>query len=213
MRVAVIGSGNVARALATGFAERGHETRLVSRDPESEAAREWVAAAGPPAAATTHAEGARWCELAVLATSWSGAEAALRLCGPENLAGKVVIDVTNPLGEAGLAIGFDDSAGETVQRLLPGARVVKAWNILNFNDMVDPHYPEGTPTMLIAGDDEAAKSVVTGILESFGWSDVVDLGGIEGARLTEAMAMTWITVGRRLGTWRHAFSLLRPAQQ
>lgn len=211
MRVAVIGSGNVAQALASGFAARGHETRLLSRDPQSETVRAWVAGAGSGAGATTHADGAAWCELAVLATSWSGVESALGLCGAGNLAGKVVVDVTNPLKDGGLAVGFDDSAGETVQRLLPESRVVKSWNILNFADMVEPSYPDGTPTMFIAGDDDAAKATVTEILHAFGWADVVDLGGIEGARLLESLAMLWITVGARSGTWRHAFSLLRPA--
>ena len=210
MRVAVIGSGNVAQALASGMAARGHETRLLSRDPESETVRAWVSAAGENAGASSHGDGAAWCELAVLATSWTGTQAAIELCGSANLAGKVLVDVTNPLKDGGLAIGFDDSAGETVQRWLPEAKVVKAWNILNFNDMIEPRYASGAPTMFIAGNDEGAKATVTGLLHSTGWTDVVDLGGIEGARLTEALAMVWIAAGRQLGTWRHAFSLLRP---
>jgi len=211
MRVAIIGSGQVGQALGRGFAARGHETRMASRDPASQTVQSWVHEIGANASAGGHADAARWCELAVLAPSWQGAASAVTAT-EDGLAGKIVIDVTNPLSDGALAIGHSDSAGETVQRWLPHSSVVKAFNILNFADMVDPDYPTGTPTMFIAGDDDAAKHVVTGILESFGWKDVDDLGGIQAARLTEALAMLWITHGMRAGTWRHAISLLRPRE-
>ncbi|MGI8846913.1 MAG: NADPH-dependent F420 reductase [Candidatus Dormibacteria bacterium] len=211
MRVAIIGTGQVGQALGRGFVSRGHETRLASRTPGSDVVQAWLRENGDHSSAGTPAEAARWCELAVLATNWEGVEASTQACAP-TLGGKTVIDVTNPLRDGRLELGHTDSGGEAVQRWLPDSHVVKAFNILNFGDMVDPTYRSGTPTMFMAGNDDAAKHVVTGILESFGWSDVVDLGGIEAARLTESLAMLWITCGLRAGgSWRHAISLLRPS--
>jgi hypothetical protein len=171
---------------------------------------------GENAAAGTFEEAASHAELAVLATGWSGTENAIGLAGPQNLAGKVVIDVTNPLvfGEEGppaLALGHDDSAGEQVQRWLPDSRVVKAFNIVGNPYMVDPDLPGGPPTMFIAGDDGDAKDTVTGVCEHFGWPDVSDLGGIEMSRYLEPLAMVWIVHGFRAGSWDHAFRLLRRA--
>ncbi|MGH7529178.1 MAG: NADPH-dependent F420 reductase, partial [Gemmatimonadales bacterium] len=193
--VGILGTGQVGQSLARGFEKYGHEVRLGSRDP-----------------ARPYADAARFGEIAVLCTRWDGTENALRLAGPDNLAGKVVIDVTNPLGAGSsgpaLAVGFDDSGGEHVQRWLPGSRVVKALNIINQAYMVDPQFPGGPPDMFIAGNDAAAKRTVTEILRQFGWP-VMDIGGIEGARLLESLAMLWITIGVRRGRWDHAWKLLR----
>jgi predicted dinucleotide-binding enzyme len=182
---------------------------MLSRTPESEAVQAWLRDAGDNASAGSHAEGASWCELAVLATAWTGAADAIELCSAGNLAGKIVIDVTNPLAPGSVEPG--SSAGETVQRWLPESKVVKSFNIVNNQDMVEPSYPSGTPTMLIAGDDDSAKSTVTALLHSFGWEDVIDLGGIDTARLTEGLVALWVRTGQRVGTWRLAFSVLRPA--
>jgi predicted dinucleotide-binding enzyme len=136
------------------------------------------------------------------------------MAGPENLAGKVVIDVTNPLSfQEGappeLAVGHTDSGGEQVARWLPGARVVKAFNIVGNPYMVDPDLPGGPPDMFIAGDDAEAKATVSEILESFGWPAALDLGGMDGARYLEPLAMVWIRYGFLAGSWDHAFRLLR----
>ncbi len=212
MKIGILGSGEVGQALGLGFATLGHDVKLGTREPGSEKLRAWLAKAGPRASTGTFAETAGFAEVALLATSWSGTESALRLAGPERLAGKVVVDVTNPLdftgGKPRMALGFSDSAGEQVQRWLPGARVVKAFNIVGNAHMFRPQFPAGPPDMFIAGDDEAAKRTVTGILADFGWP-VVDLGGLESARLLEPLAMTWITYAMRTGTWNHAFKLLR----
>lgn len=215
MQVGILGSGPVGRALGAGFAAHGHTVRLGSRTPEKDAVQRWVAEVGAAASAGTFHEAATFAEVAVLATLWSGTENALRLAQPGNLAGKVVIDVTNPLvfhpnGPPTLALGHTDSGGEQVQRWLPGARVVKAFNIVNYAYMVGPQFPGGPPDMFLCGDDEAAKAVVTEICTAFGWS-TVDLGGIAAARLTEALALLWITYGVRSGSWNHAFKLLRGA--
>lgn len=212
MKVGVLGSGMVGQTLGLGLAARGHEARLGTRDPAREQVLEWGRRAGARGSVGTFAEAARFGELAVLATLWSGTRSALDLAGPENLRGKVVVDVTNPLdfssGKPELALGWRDSGGEQVQRWLPGARVVKAWNIVTAATMVDPEREEGTPDMLIAGDDPDAKRTVTALLGEFGWP-VVDLGGIEEARLLEPMAMVWIRHFVRTRDYRHAFKLLR----
>ena len=160
----------------------------------------------------TFADAAKFAEVAVLALSWTGAENALKLAGAENLAGKVVIDAINPLtmGPRGLelAIGHTDSAGEQVQRWLPGARVVKAFNSVGYAQMFKPEFPGGPPDMFICGNDDAAKKTVTDILMSFGWS-TIDIGGIEGARLLEPLCVLWINYAMRAQSHSHAFKLLR----
>ena len=161
----------------------------------------------------TFAEAAAHGELVVLCTAWKGAEHALELAGAKNLAGKVLIDATNPLKEVdgrpvGLERGWDDSGGEQVQRWVPDAKVVKAFNIVGNALMVDPKLPGGPPTMMIGGNDEGAKKTVTDILTDFGW-ETIDLGGIEAARVLEPMCWAWVTSAMRTGKWMQAFKMLR----
>ena len=134
------------------------------------------------------------------------------MAGRQNLAGKVVIDVTNPLafGPSGpaLAIGHTDSGGEQVQRWLPESRVVKAFNIIGSPLMFRPELPGGPPDMFICGNDDAAKNTVAAVCGDFGWG-VVDVGSIEGARLIEPLGMVWLAVLFRGGSPNHALKLLR----
>ncbi|HET7234182.1 MAG TPA: NADPH-dependent F420 reductase [Longimicrobium sp.] len=212
MKIGILGSGVVGQSLGRGFAARGDEVVIGTREGGGDKLREWVAGTEGRGRAGTFAEAAGFGEIAVLATRWDGTENALRLAGAQNLAGKVVIDVTNPLdfstGAPRLALGFNDSGGEQVQRWLPDSRVVKAFNIITAAEMVNPDFPCGPPTMFICGDDEGAKETVTGICRDFGW-EVVDNGGIDGARLLEPLAMLWIMHGIRSRAWSHAFKLLR----
>jgi 8-hydroxy-5-deazaflavin:NADPH oxidoreductase len=196
MKIGVLGTGEVGRTLAAGFKKKGHEVRTGHRDPKE-----------------PYAEAAKFAEVAVLATPWSGTANAIELTDPKNLAGKVVIDVTNPLKfeesqAPQLALGFDDSGGEQVQRWLPQAKVVKCFNIVGSSLMVDPKVPGGPPDMFIAGNDAAAKQTVTKLCNDLGWPMVVDLGGIEGSRLLEPLAMLWVTVGFKLDRWDQAWKLL-----
>lgn len=212
MRIGILGSGDVGQALGLGFARYGHQVMMGSRDAGQEKVRKWVGQAGENASAGSFAEAAAFGDLAVLATLWSGTGQAIALAGPERLVGKPVIDVTNPLdfsrGTARLALGYDDSGGEQVQRWLSDSRVVKAFNTVGHAHMVDPVFPGGPPDMFICGNDPDAKRIVTGLLEDFGWS-VVDLGGIACARYLEPMAMVWILHYVNTGTGNHAFKLLR----
>jgi predicted dinucleotide-binding enzyme len=211
--VGVIGSGNVGRALARGFASRGHAVMIGSRSPDKPELREWLESDGEGIRAGTFEEVARHAELAVLATLGAAVDEAIAQAGPENLAGKVLIDATNPLqynenGPPTLIRGHTDSGGEHVQRLAADARVVKAFNIVNFKVMVDPDLPGGPPDMFIAGNDDGAKATVTEVLESFGWPRTWDIGGIDGARQLESLCLLWVAVGVRRGAFDHAFKLL-----
>ncbi len=214
MKIGILGTGEVARALATGFARTGHEVKLGTRDPSSDKVKALVAAIGPKATAGTFADAAAFADVAVLATLWAGTENALRLAGPDRLAGKVVIDTTNALDFSQgpppkLALGHTDSAGEQVQRWLPMAHVVKAFNIVGNAFMVQPKFPDGVPDMFLCGNDATAKQAVGDICTAFGWPPVIDLGGIEMSRYLEPLAMIWIVYGFKTNTWSHAFKLLR----
>jgi predicted dinucleotide-binding enzyme len=201
-KVGILGSGDVGKALGRGFASRGCDVRIGTRDPSKK-----------PGELVSFADAAEFGELLVVATLWEGTENALRLAGPSSFKDKVVIDTTNPLKivdgrPVGLERGFGDSAGEQVQRWLPGAKVVKAFNIVGNPLMVDPQLPGGPPTMFIAGNDDGAKREVTEILGDFGW-ETIDIGGIDGARLLEPMCWLWVKAAHKTGNWMQAFKLLR----
>ncbi len=212
-RVGVLGSGEVGRRLAAGFSSRGHIVMIGSRDPSKLELREWLSAEGVGIEAGSFAQVAAHGELLVLALLGNAAEEAIVDAGPENFNGKVVIDAMNPLDfSAGfppkLSITGEDSLGECVQRALPDAKVVKAFNTIGNSYFVDPNFSEGQPTMLIAGDDGGAKRTVGDVLADFGWSDVIDIGGIEGSRELEAICITWVKIGGLRGSWDHGFKLL-----
>jgi predicted dinucleotide-binding enzyme len=211
VQIGIIGSGQVGQKLADGFIATGQTVKVGTRAPEKLAG--WAAKHGGKASATSFSDAASFGDIVVLATSWEGAASAINLAGTKNFSGKIVIDVTNPLDFSKgvppkLALGQTDSGGETVQRLLPDARVVKAFNIVGNPHMFRPDFPGGPPTMIICGNDDRAKELVTEILDTFGW-ETVDVGGIEGSRLLEPLAMIWIMYYFKTGTGDHAFKLLR----
>ena len=161
MKIGVIGSGDVGQVLGAGFAAEGHEVMLGSRDPRQDRMQVWVAKTGANASTGTFAETADFAQVAVIATAWSGTKSAIELAGPARLAGKVVIDATNPLDFTGgvppkLAVGHTDSGGESVQRWLPESRVVKAFNIVGNPHMVHPSFPGGAADMCIGGNEPEA---------------------------------------------------------
>lgn len=213
MRVGVLGSGEVGRRLAEAFYGRGHEVMIGSRDPSKPELRDWLSGDGTGIEAGSFEQAAAHGELIVLAVLGSAAEQAIADAGPDNFRGKVVIDAMNPLDFSGgfppkLSISGEDSLGERVQRALPDARVVKAFNTIGNPYFVDPSFSAGQPTMLIAGDDQEAKDTVRNVLTDFGWSDTVDIGGIEGSRELEAICIVWIKIGGARGAWDHGFRLL-----
>jgi 8-hydroxy-5-deazaflavin:NADPH oxidoreductase len=212
-RVGVLGSGEVGRRLAAGFQGRGHDVMIGSRDPGKLELREWLSAEGAGIKGGTFAQASAHGELLVLAVLGNAAEEAIAAAGPENFSGKVVIDAMNPLDFSRgfppkLSIAGEDSLGERVQRALAEARVVKAFNTIGNAYFVEPSFSQGQPTMLIAGDDQNAKRTVADVLADFGWSDTVDIGGIEGSRELEAICIAWVKIGGTRGAWDHGFKLL-----
>lgn len=212
IRIGILGSGDVGRALAAGFAGLGHDVKIGSRDPAKLTA--WAETAGPHVSTGTFAEAARFGDILVLATLGVATEDAIRLAGLDAFDGKVVIDTTNPLDFSkgvppSLTIGHTDSLGEVIQRLIPRARVVKAFNTVGNALMVNPELQGGPPDMFLCGDDEDAKKIVTQICKHFGW-EAIDMGGIESSRYLEPLCLVWVIHGVRSGTWTHAFKFLRP---
>ena len=212
MKVGVLGTGDVGKSLAAGFIATGHSVMMGSRTHANPAAKEWSDEAGDEASTGTFADAAGYGDIVVVATKGAALTEMVEMAGPAKFSGKVVIDVTNPLdfskGTPDLAIKGDDSGGETLQRLLPDAKIVKAFNIVNHALMFRPELPGGPPDMFIAGNDAKAKETVTGILKDFGWP-TIDLGGIHSARWLEAMTMAWVMAGMATQNWRQAFKLLR----
>lgn len=214
MNVGILGTGDVGRALGHGFVALGHNVRIGSRSATNEKALAWAKGAGPRGSAGTFAEAAAFGEIVVLATLGVANETVLTQAGAGHLAGKVLLDTTNPLDfSAGmpprLAYAGNDSGGERVQRHVAGARVVKVFNIVGHAFMFRPDFPGGRPDMFIAGNDAAAKAQVAAILKDFGWDGVFDLGGIASSRYLEAMCLVWVLAALTDGNWNQAFKLLR----
>jgi predicted dinucleotide-binding enzyme len=213
MRIGILGTGVVGEALGKAFVALGHEVKMGARSAASEKAAAFARAAGAKASAGTFADAAGFGEILVLATLGVANESAIRAAGVERFRGKVLVETTNPLDLSGgmppkLAVSGSDSAGERVQRLLPEARVVKAFNTVGAPHMFRPAFPGGPPDMFICGNDAAAKKQVSGLLAEFGWG-VVDVGGIESSRYLEAMCMVWVMHAVASGSYGHAFKLLR----
>jgi len=209
INVGVLGSGDVGKAFARGFAGVGHQVRIGSRSPEklSDFAKETKGVS-----AGTFEEAAAFGDVIALATLGTATEEAIRLAGAKNFDGKVVIDATNPLDFSGgmpprLFVGHTDSLGERVQRWLPNARVVKAFNTVGNGFFVNPDLPNGPPDMFICGNDGDAKRIVAQICTHWGWG-VVELGAIESSRHLEPMCMVWVLHGALSGSWTHAFKML-----
>ncbi|TLZ53612.1 MAG: hypothetical protein E6K17_09410 [Methanobacteriota archaeon] len=213
MKVGILGSGDVGRALGRGFASRGHEVKIGSRKPNAKELQAWVKETKGKGSVGSPAEAAAFGDVLVLAVVGEAAESAIDLAGPRNFDGKVVIDSMNPLDFSsgmppGLFVGMTDSLGERVQRKLPKARVVKCFNIVGNANMVDPKFPGGPPDMMIAGNDKRAKAKVTEIVKEFGWPGAIDVGGIDGARGLEAIVPLWVRVCTALGEWNVAWKVL-----
>jgi predicted dinucleotide-binding enzyme len=211
LRIAVLGTGPVGRAVGGRLAELGHRVTIGTRDVAETAGREeyaaWATEAASRAGAvglSTFAEAAADAQLVVNASGGSVALGILESAGAENLAGKVLLDISNPLdGSTGfppqLFVRDDDSLAETIQRAYPDARVVKSLNTMNNALMVDPQRLGEDTTVFVSGDDADAKATVTELLRAIGHGDVIDLGGIETARGPEMYIALWIRTALALG--------------
>jgi len=213
MKIGIMGSGDVAKALAAGFLKHGHEVMLGTRDAAKLAG---FVAEHPGAKLGSFADAAEFAQLAVLAVKGHAAADVLRSAAA-GLAGKTVIDTTNPIAELPPVNGVlqyftgpNESLLERLQREFPALRLVKAFNSVGSACMVDPQLAGGAPTMFIAGNDAAARAQVGGILQQFGWG-VADMGQAEAARAIEPLAMLWCIPGFLRNDWEHAFKLLHKA--
>lgn len=206
MKIAVLGTGMVGQSIATKLVALGHDVVMGARDAKNEKAVGWATAQGAHAAAGTFRDAAAQGALVFNCTSGAAALDALQAAGVENLSGKVLIDVTNPLDFSKgmpptLFTGGADSLGERIQRAFPEAKVVKTLNTINCQVMVDPARVSGEHDVFVSGNDAGAKAEVTRILkEWFGWQSVIDLGDITTARGTESYVALWVRLWGALGT-------------
>src|SRR5437764_571221 len=205
MNITICGSGNVGRALAGCWKKAGHTVTFAARDLNGAKAAELKQEGY---AVAPQAEAAKGADVVVLATPWDATAATIKALG--NLAGKIVVDATNPLtASLELALGFSDSAGETVARLASGAKVVKAFNTTGANNMANSKYPNGKLMMAMAGDDAAAKKTVMALAADLGF-EPVDTGPLTMSRYLEPMAMAWIKLAYAQGMGREfGFAILK----
>ena len=225
MKLAVLGTGMVGQAIAARLSGLGHDVTIGTRDPQATLARTDPDGMGNPPFATwatdhpevalaTFADAARGAELVVNATSGFGALPALEQAGADNLAGKVLIDISNPLDFSQgfpptLFVKDTDSLGEQIQRAFPQTRVVKTLNTMNASLMVNPKDLGAESSVFVSGSDATAKATVTELLESLGHTDVIDLGDISTARGTEMLLPVWLRLMGALGTPAFNFKIVR----
>jgi predicted dinucleotide-binding enzyme len=210
MKIGILGSGDVAKALGRGFAAAGHEVKLGTRSPSK--LLEWAEVTGHGVTSGSFAECAAFGEVVVLAVLGQAAHDVIGFAGVANFKGKLVLDATNPLdfstGKPALFVGHTDSLGERVQKWLPQAKIVKAFNTVGNAQMVHPSFPDGKPDMFICGNDDGAKEQAAKLCKDLGWQ-ALDFGGIEVSRSLEELCMLWVAYGVKNSSWSHAFKLLR----
>jgi 8-hydroxy-5-deazaflavin:NADPH oxidoreductase len=213
MRIAVIGTGHAGRTLAQGFQRTGHDVVVGTRDPDATRARkEWLGVDVPLAALGVVAADA---DLVVNVTNGQASLAALGEVGSDHLAGKVILDVANPLDFSQgfpptLSVKDTDSLAEQIQRAFPEARVVKSLNTVTAAVMVDPStVGDGDTTVFVAGDDEEARLQVSGLLRELGWLDIIELDGLQNARGLEMWLPLWVRLMGALGTGQFNIKLVR----
>lgn len=210
-KVGILGSGQVGQVLASGFLKHGYEVMIASSDVSKLA--EWKSK-NPTGKLGSFEAAAKFGDTIVLAVKGSSTEEVVKSLAP-TLAGKVVIDTTNPIAATPPVNGvlpyftsLSDSLMERLQNLAPKANFVKAFNCVGNLFMVNPSFPEGKPTMFICGNDAEAKKEVASILDKFGWESA-DFGKVESARAIEPLCILWCIPGMVNNEWRHAFKLLR----
>jgi hypothetical protein len=217
VRIAVLGTGAVGSAIAGKLVALGHEVTMGSRTADNERASAWAAAAGPGAAHATFAGAAEVAELVFNCTSGGVSVDVLRAAGAANLAGKIVVDVSNSLDFSQgrpptLSVCNTTSVAEQLQAAFPDARVVKTLNTVNNQVMIDPGRLRGPHNLFICGNDAAAKGEVLDLLESFGWprDAVLDLGDISAARGPEMYLPLWLRLMGPLGGADFNIAVVRP---
>lgn len=215
MNIGILGSGLVGRVLGTAFLQEGHQVMLGTRDTNKEEVVKWLSQ-NTGAKAGSFSDTAAFGELIVIAVAGDVAAHVISSCDAAHFEGKVVIDTTNPIDHTrppvnGVLPYFthpDESLLEKLQQLIPKAKLVKAFNSVGNAFMYKPDFGGEKPTMFICGNDEDAKKLVTGILDTFGW-ETEDMGKQEAARPIESLCILWCLPGFIRGHWSHAFRLLK----
>jgi predicted dinucleotide-binding enzyme len=207
MHIGVLGTGTVGRTLSQALVDRGHEVRMGARAAGNESAVEWAESAGPLASEGSFADAVAFGDMAFNATAGAHSLEALEMAGAEQLAGKLLVDVSNPLDFSQgmpptLTVCNDDSLGEQLQRAFPEARVVKALNTVTAAVMVQPDLLPGMHTIFVCGDDSGAKEQTARLLQEFGWpaASILDLGDIGAARGMEMYLPLWLRLWGATGT-------------
>ena len=214
MKIGIIGSGIAGRVLATGFLREGHHAMLGTRNISKEEVLKWKKE-NAGGLLGSFQETAQFGEMIVLAVSGLVAEDAINLAGKEHFSNKIIIDATNPIaavppdnGVLKFFTTLEESLMERIQKQVPDAKVVKAFNSVGNASMYKPKFNGIMPTMFICGNDEEGKKIVTNILTSFGW-ETEDMGKVESARAIEPLCILWCIPGFIRNQWTHAFKLLK----
>lgn len=212
-KIAVLGSGQVGQVLADGFLKHGHDVMRGSRDPQKLA--DWKGKAGAKASTGTFAHAAKFGDIVVLAVKGSAAGEALEQAGADSLAGKIVLDATNPIGSEpadGPVLRYftpaNDSLMEQLQKKFPKAKFVKCFSSVGNAVMVNPDFGGTKPTMFVCGNDSGAKEQTKVILDAFGW-EMEDMGPVQAARAIEPLCILWCIPGFMRNEWTHGFKLLK----
>ena len=215
MKIGILGSGIVGRVLGSAFIAEGYEVMLGTRNVQKEDVVQWLSQ-NATAKAGSFKETAIFGDIIVLAMSGDVAEQVIKTSGIENFKDKIVIDATNPIDHTRPPVNgvlpyfttMDESLMERLQKLLPAAKLVKAFNSVGNHFIYKPGFNGQLPTMFICGNDEDAKQTVSKILDSFGW-ETADMGMVEAARAIEPLCMLWCISGILRNEWTHAFKLIK----
>jgi 8-hydroxy-5-deazaflavin:NADPH oxidoreductase len=212
MKIGILGTGMVGETLGTKFIQLGHEVKMGSRTANNESAAKWVKAAGANASQGTFNDAATFGEMAFICLKGAVFLDVAKTLNPAALAGKVLVDVSNPLefsnGTMSLSICNTNSLGEEVQKAVPSAKVVKTLNTVNCEIMVDPG-KGGDPTMFLCGNDPDAKKKVIDLLKSMGWRDIIDIGDITKSRGTEVLMHLWMNLFGLFGNPHFGWKIVR----
>ena len=215
MKYGVLGTGDVARTIANKLIKSGHEVMMGSRSENNPAAVLWAEQNGERALYGTFADTAKFGERVFCCVQGIHALEALQMAGEDNLAGKILIDQSNPFlykdGNVSLDPQYSgwNSLGEEIQKLLPRTKVVKTLNYLSYHLMTNPGQLPETVTGFYCGNDSEAKQAVAALLHDFGWTDTMDLGDISRSRYTEMLGAFWPAIYGSLGHMDWGFKLVR----
>lgn len=215
-KIGIFGTGAVGRTIGTKMAELGYEVMMGSRTANNQKAVDWAMQYNK-ASNGTFEDVAKWADIIFNGTKGEITLDVFRMAGPENLRGKIVIDISNALDSSkGAPVPLiekysnTNSLGEEIQRLVPEARIVKSLNMVNCDVMVDTSKCGGEASMFLCGNDEAAREKVKTILQQFGWKDIIDLGDITGARGMEMILPLWLRTWGATKGYHFAFKIVRP---